>query len=116
MAAAVNTPTTEAGEKLIQAIGTITMSGSYTTGGDTLDFVGKIHTGRAPEFVEIIGESGFLYRWVKGTTLANGKIKVMQGDNDNGSDGPAVEVASGALPAGVTGDVVRYKATYRQSI
>lgn len=116
MALVVNTPTLEVGEKIINAYGTITASGSYVSGGDPLSFIGKLHGGRNLEFLMVIGESGFLYRWVKGTDLSDGKLIVMQGDNNNASDGPAIELPVAAYPGGVSGDTIRYHAQYKQSI
>ena len=116
MSLLVNKPTTEVGEKIINAYGTITASGNYVSGGDPLSFIGKLHGGRNLEFLSVIGESGFLYRWVKGTDLSDQKLIVMQGDNDLGADGPAVELPVAAYPGGVSGDTIRYHAQYKQSI
>ena len=52
----------------------IVASGSYTTGGDTLDLVavvGMVAPGRFPTFVKIEGKAGYVYQWVGNGTAAN---------------------------------------------
>lgn len=100
-------------------VGTITPSGNYATGGDALDFTSqhkiKSPKGRVPTHVEIQGASGFAYRWVPGTDLATGKVKVLGQEPTNATVGviALTELAAAAYPAGVTGDTIRFHAITR---
>ena len=91
--------------KSLYVTATLTFSGSYSTGGDTIDFttiIGKGYLGRvfqagkSPLYGYAAGTSGHSYGLIPGTTLANGKIKI------NTTAG--TELAAGAYPAGVSGD------------
>ena len=88
---------------------TMTFSGSYSTGGDTIDFTtvaGKGYLGRVfqaskpPLYGYAAGSGGYSFGLIPGTTLANGKIKI--------STTAATELAAGAYPAGITGDANIY--------
>lgn len=60
---------------IVEALVTITASGSYATGGDTLDFAPVVgYTNRQPNFVTIEGIAGFRYEYDK----ANKKVLVRQ--------------------------------------
>lgn len=86
-----------------------TLSGSYTTGGDTVDLttiVGKSYLGRI-----FIAAKSPLYGWgvcstgaslaiIPGTTLANGKLKINTASN--------TELSAGAYAAQFTGDANIY--------
>ena len=56
--------------------GSISASGSYTSGGDTLDFSGKgdLPASTPPRDMFIHGVSGFVYEFVRGSILANNKV------------------------------------------
>jgi hypothetical protein len=84
------------GKKLF-VMGTIAGSGSYVTGGDTLNLQSLgIKSSQVPFQAWIGGTSGYAFGWVPGTTQANGKVKI--------STTAATELAAGAYPAGITGD------------
>lgn len=85
---------------------TLTFSGSYTTGGDTVDLSGKVPTAKAPIFALVAGIAGFPYQWVVGTTLANGKVMVRINDA-GGANAPNAEHSAAGYAAGVTGDTVK---------
>jgi hypothetical protein len=82
----------------------LVFSGSYVTGGDTLNLQSLgIKASAAPAMWatiegQALGSNGTQYVWIQGTTQANGKVGVTQG--------AGVEVAAGAYPASVTGDTV----------
>jgi hypothetical protein len=85
----------------------VTFSGSYTTGGDTLDLTATTNPkyfvaakfGTIPvEFVVCNDAGGCGFEWVPGTTLANGKVKVFSAAN--------TELAAGAYNAALTGDTL----------
>jgi len=88
---------------------TLTFSGSYSTGGDTIDFttvmgkgvLGKVfQAGKSPTYGYVSGSGGYSMGLIPGTTLANGKVKI--------STTAATELGAGAYPAGVTGDANIY--------
>lgn len=86
------------GKKLF-VLGTLTFSGSYTTGGDGLSFTGLgIQSSLAPDIVWVGGTAGYGYGYVPGSpaSQSNGKVKI--------STTAATELAAGAYPAGITGD------------
>src|SRR6266852_3794634 len=87
----------------------LTFSGSYATGGDTVDFttvIGKTYLGRvfvaakSPLYGYAAGTSGHSYGLIPGTTMANGKIKI--------STASGTELGAGAYPAAITGDANIY--------
>lgn len=96
----------------------ITASGSYTTGGDTLDLTAITGapgqgmppgSSQLPLQVLVQGQAGYEYAFVPGTTLANGKLKVQQ---CAGSGSPLAEIAQSSYPAGVTGDTIIARASF----
>lgn len=96
--------------------GTLVFSGSYVSGGDTLNFntasgtqggmgADAIKSASLPTFSVILEApvagtpgSGYTYLYSPGTSQANGKVQLFAG---------GTELAAGAYPAGVTGAVVR---------
>jgi len=91
--------------KKVWVQGTITLSGSYTQGGDTLTLAGLgIKSSQIPFSFDIQSGAGTAaqalntYTWVAGTTQANGKIRCFIG--------AVAELAAGAYPAAATGDLI----------
>lgn len=85
---------------------TITASGSYTTGGDTLSLAGLMPgSATVPTWAEIQGVNGFVYAYVAGTTQANGKVKVFV-EATVATNTPLAEHTAVAYVAGVTGDTI----------
>jgi hypothetical protein len=96
--------------------GTLVFSGSYVSGGDTLNFLtaGTTQGGMGadaikslslPQFSQIVeapvvgtAASGYTYLFAPGTTQANGAVQLFLG---------GTQLSAGAYPAGVTGAVVR---------
>lgn len=105
--------------------GVITASGSYTTGGDTLDFtaasfglgVDGIKSSFPPASMQIFSQqaagsgavSQYWYRGLKGTTQANNAMQVITGA---AAQSPGAELAAGAYPAAVIADVIEFEATF----
>lgn len=87
--------------KKMWAIVSLVFSGSYVTGGDTVNLQSLgIQSTQSPfACTDISGQSATLYAWVVGTTQANGKVKCFQG--------ALAEVAAGAYPGSITADVVQ---------
>lgn len=80
-----------------------TPSGSYATGGDTVDltkltnpkFISNGLAGAVPKAVEIINTpGGYSAEFIIGTTLANSKLKIYSA--------PGTELSAAAYPAALT--------------
>ncbi len=98
------------GSNLVYAIGTLTFSGNYATGGDTMDFTTVADKLASTQIVQVFtdsqaGNAGY-YIPVAGTALNNWKLKAFTGGG--------VEVTAGAYPASVTTDVVQITITTRK--
>jgi len=101
MALAISITSIDFGGDNLYVFGILTPSGSYSTGGDTLDFTtvaSQIGASQAPVQVWVGGTTGDSYGFVRAgsPTLANGKVKINTASN--------TELASGAYPARITGD------------
>ena len=109
MAVALSVVDIDNSGKSLYATFLLTFSGSYSTGGDTIDFttvIGKGYLGRvfgagkSPLYGAVYGTSGHSYGLIPGTTLANGKVKI--------STTAGTELGAGAYPAAITGDANIY--------
>ena len=94
----------------VYAVATLSFSGNYSTGGDTLDFTTVADKLPSTQIVQIFaesqnGNSGY-YIPVQGSTLNNWKLKAFLGGG--------TEVAAGAYPASVTSDLVQLSITARK--
>jgi hypothetical protein len=92
------------------AVATLTFSGSYPSGGDTLDFTTVSDKLPSTQIVQVFaesqnGNSGY-YIPIQGTALNNWKLKAFVGGG--------TEITAGAYPVGVTGDVVQLSITARK--
>src|SRR5579863_9834397 len=90
------------GSNLFYAIGTLTFSGSYPTGGDTLDFTTVADKLPSTQIVQVFadsqnGNAGY-YVPVAGSALNNWKLKAFTAGG--------TELSAGPYPGSVTGDVV----------
>jgi hypothetical protein len=98
------------GRNLVYAIGTLTFSGSYSTGGDTLDLTSISEKLSSSQIVQIVIDSlngnNMYYVAVVGNALNNHKIKIFSAGG--------TEVSAGAYPGGVTGDTVQVRITARK--
>ena len=94
----------------VYAIATLTFSGSYPTGGDTLDFTTVADKLPSTQIIQAFaesqnGNSGY-YIPVQGSALNNWKLKCFLGGG--------TEITAGAYPADVTGDIVQLSITARK--
>jgi hypothetical protein len=94
----------------VYAVATLTFSGNYVTGGDTLDFTQIANQLPSDTIVQVFaesqnGNSGY-YIPVQGTTLNNWKLKAFLGGG--------TEISAGAYPASVTTDIVQLSITARK--
>ena len=66
--------------KRMHVIGTLAFSGSYTTGGETLDFgAGGVQTSQPPLIILFPFLAGYQIQYVPGTDASDGKIKIYRG-------------------------------------
>ena len=98
------------GSNLLYAIGTLTFSGNYPTGGDTMDFTTVADKLPSTQIIQAFaesqnGNSGY-YVALAGTALNNWKLKAFNGGG--------TEITAGAYPASVTTDVVQLAITARK--
>lgn len=94
----------------VYAVATLTFSGNYVSGGDTLDFTQVTNVIPSDTIVQVFaesqnGNSGY-YIPVQGAVLNNWKLKAFLGGG--------TEVAAGAYPASVTTDIVQLSITARK--
>jgi len=116
MAIAIAVQTVDSSGDSTWVTGTLTFSGSYTTGGDTLDWTtaneqisatGQVLAVAAPpRQVTIDSQNGNAgsYVPVQGSALNNWKVKCFVGSG--------TEVGAGAYPSSVTGDIVVFAAQF----
>jgi hypothetical protein len=94
----------------VYGIATLTFSGNYATGGDTLDFTMVADKLPSTQIVQAFAESqngnGGYYVAIAGATLNNWKLKAFSGGG--------TEITAGAYPASVTSDVVQLAITARK--
>jgi hypothetical protein len=98
------------GNNFSYAIATLTFSGSYPTGGDTLDFTTVADKLSSTQIVQVYadsqnGNSGY-YVPVAGSALNNWKLKAFTGSG--------AELTAGAYPGSVTSDIVQLTITARK--
>lgn len=94
----------------VYGIATLTFSGSYPTGGDTLDFTTVADKLPSTQVIQVFaesqnGNSGY-YIAVQGSALNNWKLKAFSGGG--------TEITAGAYPASVTTDIVQLSITARK--
>jgi hypothetical protein len=94
----------------VYAIATLTYSGTYPTGGDTLDFTTVADKLPSTQIIQAFaesqnGNSGY-YIAVQGSALNNWKLKAFSGGG--------TEITAGAYPASVTTDIVQLSITARK--
>jgi len=98
------------GCNLFYAIGALTFSGNYPTGGDTLDFTTVADKLPSDQLIQVFadsqnGNAGY-YVPVQGSALNNWKLKAFSGGG--------TELSAGAYPASVTSDIVQLTITARK--
>lgn len=91
-------------------IGTIAIGanpGTYAAGGLALSFVGQefIKSDLKPKYITIFGVGGFIYQYV----LSTSKVMIFTGA---AAQAALTELATAAVPAGVSGDVIGFYAIF----
>jgi len=121
MAVAVTINFVDSTQNQFLVYGKLTLSGNYTTHGDTVNLstFDQIKSNSPANFM-IASEdpaagasaSGFVMVLNPGTTLANNNLQVFE--NGGGTSpiaaGPLAELPAGAYPAGLTGAVIKFVA------
>jgi len=98
------------GSNLFYALGTLSFSGSYPSGGDTLDFSKVADKMPSAQILQVFadsqnGNAGY-YVPIAGSALNNWKLKAFTGGG--------TELSAGAYPSSVTTDVVQITITARK--
>ena len=98
------------GRNFVYAIGTLTFTGSYTAGGDTLDLTPVSDKLSSSQIVQIVADSvngnGIYYVAIVGSALNNHKLKIFSAGG--------TELIAGAYTGSVTGDTVQVRITARK--
>lgn len=99
---------------LYTVIGTLAIDASpdeYTTGGITVDFTDDplCKATKTPIWVDIVGEGGYVYQYDYGADATAGKVKIFQ---QSAATSALTEIPAAAIPAGVSGDTIHFKAQF----
>src|SRR5262245_28015843 len=98
------------GSNLFYGIGALAFSGSYPTGGDTLDFTTVADKLPSDQLIQLVVDSqnggANNYVPVQGSALNNWKLKIFAAGGS--------ELSAGAYPGGVTSDIVQITITARK--
>jgi hypothetical protein len=115
MALTFNLADSWADERRIHVTGTVTASGSYSTGGDTIDLSQFPIIGSTQPPIAgtswMDGLAGYDYVFTPGTGLNNGKVKIFQ---QGSSAGAFPELASGAYPGAITADTITFYGIFKK--
>jgi len=99
----------------IHVAGTVVASGSYSTGGDTLDLsqFPLIAATRPPiqGTAWMDGLAGYDYVFVPGSAMNNSKVKIFA---QGASAGAFPELAAGAYPGAITGDSITFYGIFQK--
>lgn len=118
MAAAVATQTvkqTDVDGKMFRVVGTVAISAgpaTYTLGGIAMNLNDPlIKAQRAPLFVEVIGQAGYIYRYIAGVDNTTGLLRIYE--QSGVDDTPLDEFDDAtAIPAAISGDTIQFRATF----
>jgi hypothetical protein len=101
--------------KRIHVGGTVSISGSYSSGGDTIDLSQSPVIAATQPPVQgtawMDGLSGYDFVFSPGAAMNNGKVKVFQ---QGGSAGAFAELAAGSYPAEITSDTVTFYGIFKK--
>jgi hypothetical protein len=101
--------------KRIHVAGTVSASGSYSTGGDTLDLsqVPIIASTQPPiqGTAWMDGLAGYDYVFAPGSAMNSNKVKIFQ---QASAAGAFAELAAGSYPAAITGDSITFYGIFKK--
>jgi hypothetical protein len=100
----------------IHVAGTVTASGNYSAGGDTLDLSQFPIVAAAQSSIQgtawMDGPAGYDCVFYPGTAMNNGKVKIFQ----QGSDAAALlELAAGAYPGAIVSESITFYGIFRKA-
>ena len=99
----------------IHVAGTITASGNYSTGGDSLDLSQFPVVASASPPIQgtawMDGLSGYDYVFYPGAAMNANKVKVFQ---QGASAGAFPELAAGAYPSAITSDTITFYGIFKK--
>jgi hypothetical protein len=99
----------------IHVAGTVTASGSYTTGGDTIDLSQNPLVASTQPPIQgtawMDGLAGYDYVFYPGTAMNSGKVKVFQ---QGSSAGAFPELAAGAYPSPIAADSITFYGIFKK--
>jgi hypothetical protein len=98
-------------------IGTLAIGASaltYSTGGIALNFaIPEIKASRVPISVSVSGIAGYNYSYVAGADATAGLLMIRGQKNAASNYDALIELSTGAIPAGVSGDTVTFIAVWK---
>jgi hypothetical protein len=101
--------------KRIHVAGTVAPSGSYPTGGDTLDLSQFPVVASTQPPIQgtawLDGLSGYDYVFNPGSAMNNGLVKIFQ---QGASAGAFPELAAGAYPSAITADTITFYGIFKK--
>lgn len=105
------TKTVDVSMRKVTYYGTVAISaapGTYAAGGLTLNLVSGTLQAGVPDEVRFDSAGGWVYRYIAGTNITDGKIQILGQEPANVTAGalPFTELAAGATPATVSGDTI----------
>jgi hypothetical protein len=96
--------------------GTVAVGASpltYAAGGLVMSFaIPGVQSTVKPSYVDVQGKSGFIYKYVKGTNAADGKLMVFC-ETTVATNAPLLEHTVTAVVAGVSGDTIDFYAIFK---
>lgn len=99
----------------VHVSGTVSASGSYTTGGDTLDLSQFPLIAATQPPIQgtawMDGLAGYDYVFAPGSAMNSGKVKIFE---QGTSAGAFPELASGAYPGAITTDTVTFYGIFKK--
>ena len=101
--------------KRIHVAGTVSPSGSYATGGDTLDLSQSPQVASTQAPIQgtawMDGLSGYDFVFSPGSAMNNGTVKVFQ---QGSSAGAFAELAAGAYPGAIASDTITFYGIFKK--
>jgi hypothetical protein len=101
--------------KRLHVIGTIAIGASpltYAPGGPVSSFSGLVQSSLPPIWVRVGGMAGFIYKFIKGTTIASGTLMIFT-EGTVAANAPLTEHTTAPIVAGVSGDTVDFYAIFK---
>jgi hypothetical protein len=101
--------------KRVHVAGTVAPSGSYSTGGDTLDLSQFPLIAATQPPVQgtawMDGLAGYDYVFIPGSAMNNNKVKIFA---QGASAGAFPELAAGSYPGAITGDTITFYGIFKK--